>query len=93
VAAALLLHTITQREALEVAAVGDKMPTVLACLDASNEYALELLRACGLTVMEDDLRMRLTFTEADPDAGSPVGNSLDLGRPDWVYAMTAPMVG
>jgi hypothetical protein len=82
VAAALLLHALRENEA-----------RIVVTLAGENRRALELAAICGLEAAEDDLRMRLGLLPPDASAPDSQSTLTVLGRPDWIYAMTSPMVG
>jgi ribosomal protein S18 acetylase RimI-like enzyme len=91
VAADLLLQALADAES-RGHVPSDGHPAVLACIEGACTQSLGLLRGCGLDVVEDDLRMRLDLAAAWEDEHAP-STQRTQGRPDWVYAMTAPMVG
>lgn len=91
-AAALLRYALADAEAGGWIQWG-RDPTVLACIAGNNVPALELARTCGLEPIEDDLRMRLVLAPISDDAVARAPETVALGRPEWLYAMTAPMVG
>jgi GNAT superfamily N-acetyltransferase len=92
VAAALLPHALGVAEAEAWIRHGDAA-SVVACIEGTNHRALELARTCGLHVVEDDLRMWLSLANGNGGDRFDGVEPAALGRPEWVYAMTAPMVG
>ncbi|MGH2515393.1 MAG: GNAT family N-acetyltransferase [Ktedonobacterales bacterium] len=64
-------------------------PQVFVSLPSTSAAALALFTAAGLTLVEDDLIMRLDFAAAESETyeAPPLAE-----RPDWLYAWLAPMV-
>jgi GNAT superfamily N-acetyltransferase len=92
VAASLLLHAVGAAEADGWMARGST-PAIIACVAHPNQDALGLARRCGLRVVQDDLRMRLHLARDESSNSATLASTAVPGRPNWVYAMTAPMVG
>jgi GNAT superfamily N-acetyltransferase len=97
VAGALLAHAVSS----VYPGARQKYPNAFhlhACIPGASQSALNLCEELGLTLIQDDLRMRLDLA---PDAvGNGVSASTQLGssavydsETQWVYAMLAPMVG
>jgi GNAT superfamily N-acetyltransferase len=74
-------------------------PYLHACIPGASQTALGLFANLGLTVIQDDLRMRLNLAATDASQNSGSGEAVSAtssgepGRPEWVYGMLAPMVG
>lgn len=69
-----------------------------ACIPGVSQSALNLCEELGLTLIQDDLRMRLDLAvDAESDSVSvstrPGSSAVYDSETQWVYAMLAPMVG
>jgi predicted N-acetyltransferase YhbS len=88
-AAALLAY------ALETEAASADAPYVQACIPGASRAALDFCTRLGLTLIQDDLRMRLELppSETEPAGAARNPEERSAGQPDWIYGMLAPMVG
>ncbi len=80
---------------------GNTRPHLQAFIPGASRAARALYAALGLPLIEDDLHMRLDLplpsmaqpAEGRSNAPTPATVPSDATRPDWIYAMLAPMVG
>jgi GNAT superfamily N-acetyltransferase len=68
---------------------GNHEAPLLASVPGASTVVTGCFEDHGLPLVPDDVRMRLTFTDA---AGGSAFDA-DAARTDWVYGMLAPMVG
>jgi GNAT superfamily N-acetyltransferase len=66
-------------------------PHLQAFIPGASRAARALYAALDLPLIEDDLRMRLDLPQ--PNATQSAAEPSNATRPDWIYAMLAPMVG
>ncbi len=89
-AAALLAQALREHDA--PAARPDDTPAYLAAsVGGESRGVLALYASLDLALVEDDLHMR--FDLRQPAGTHHTASAPALGRPDWVYAVLAPMVG
>lgn len=92
-ARALLVSAMRSELAMIPAPARDEAHLALS-VPGTSTRALDLYRSLGVSLIADDLRMRLEFAE-DEGALVPAGEQHDggAGRAEWLYGMLSTMVG